>query len=1215
MYSFEGRFKARRQPPYVVEPKNLVQRMQEERRQRARVSRQERAAVTIQAFIRGTQSRRQTNAILSQRSNFLSDEIFSFAGDCSDDISCIQSVCMCLRTFAFVSKRCISDSLIIKVAHVLLTPTCTSLYSQWLIQSNMQNLSAITRIIIRFLSFLKNVPPTSPLQYYSPLMAVLKHYLLKQRLACTGQALNQLDRLFLSVCKVGHYFSSVAVFVDHQSCMPDHAHSFDAYIHLPENRDFLYLIRAPFSIYLSSKDALDRSQIAREFIAYAVADVADAARQQDARLDRSAGSKIPRFIFPLIIVSIPFNLLVNYLYACASGSADSGFEIPIEGRLQPSLDLLLPFLSGSLPRFLRKWRLGFGNLAIQVTRILTWMFSSLIAARCPADGSTTVFSPPFSPLPLFVESESSAEDVGLNSDSETNSVVMLPVALVETRPTDFSGKQEESDATVSRFTDTWPGQTAEVFDLLEKYLPLLAQAALKEGYETTSETLNGGKPKEVVDCLPVLYSLLAFFRPIAPRPMRILTSTVSKPPQFLHELWTLVTTMSTDNGKGRLFDIIASGTMTEIPRTMDKFTGVLLTFLNGLNHRLTLLTDAEVSAEPTDISGLNIYGFDPSGLLVVGLRLRDFMLGLIDLLYPPRPPARARPGGIYVPVTLREVIERVELQRMSEKGPSASGSSTTPSISASGELTDDEEERLRWCLHRWRTLFLATQKVVAQIYGWHRRQQQQQESWALSLEMAGSVESSEWLRPEVVPDFNNSRTATWMAERYMELKDKNLTRPHLGYFSCLNTNRTENKFASMTFMDWRRMTVILEVPFIFPFWDRVKFFVSMVRHFRLSIQGVPELNYISGVGRARTINIQVRRDHVYEDAFTSLSGSQVSSFHPRFMVTFYNEAGAMEMGIDGGGLCREMLLEVIRQGFDPSRGLFLCNDDHALYPNPDVGALMEDNEAHYTFLGAILSKAIYEGMVVDLQFAPFFLAKIISPNKSLSVDFNHLRSLDRELYRQLCRLKSYEGDVRDLELDFTIVQHVYGKNTVVELKPGGASIPVTNASRVEYINLVANYKLNKQILRQSMAFISGMASVLDLKWLQLFDPEELQIVISGTHTDIDVDDWIQNTQFVGDMTDEHNQKTINLFWAFVRDLAENQKRNLIRFVTASSRPPMFGFGFLHPPFTIQLTSDTSHYPTASTCMNLLKLPIYQTADELKEKFLYVIQANAGFEYS
>ncbi|VDM30969.1 unnamed protein product [Hydatigera taeniaeformis] len=1196
--------------------------MQEERRLRARVNRQEKAAVLIQAFFRGVHSRRQTDAILSERFEFLSEEVLSMPGDGSDDVSCIQSVCMCLRTFTFISKRRISDNLVAKVAQVLLTPTCTSLYSSWLAQGDTQNLNTITRVINHFLSFLKGVPPSSSPHNYSPLMAVLKQYLVKQRLSCAGQALNHLDRLFLTVCEVGHYFSSIAAFVDHQSCMPEHEHSFDEYIRLPQNRDFLYLIRAPFSVYLSSKDALN-PQMAQKLTAVAVADVADAARQQDARLDLSAGYKLSRFIFPLMAVTIPFNLLVTYLHACIDGSSDGSIEMLVESNSQPSLDLLFAFLSGPLPRFLQEWRSGSGTLAIQVIRILTWMFSSLIASRCPADGSTTVFSPPFSPLPLSAEAQSLTEDVSLSTDSETDTVVMTPLASVESRSSNSPRKQGESDGTPSRFTDNWPGQTADVFYQLQKCLPHLAQAVLNDSYGTVLEPLNGGNSKDVVDCLPVLYSMLAFFRPIAPRPMRILTSSVAKPPQFLHELWATAIKMPTDDGKYKLFDIVASGIMPEIPKTMDKFTGVLLTFLNSLNHRLIFLTDAEVSAEPTDISGLNIYGFDPSELLVVGLRLRDLMLGLIDLLYPLRPPARARPGGIYVPVTLREVIERVELQRMSEKGPSASGSSTTAAISASGELTDDEEERLRWCLHRWRTLFLAAQKVVAQIYGWHRRQQHQ-EDWALSLETAGNVESSEWLRPEVVPDFNNKRTATWMVERYLELRDKNLTRAQLGYFSCLNTNRTEHKLTAMTCMDWRKMTTILEVPFIFPFWDRVKLFVSMVRHFRLSIQGTPEFNYMSGGGRTRTINMQIRRDHVYEDAFTSLFGSQVSSFHPRFMVTFYNEAGTMEMGIDGGGLCREMLLEVIRQGFDPSRGLFLYNDDHALYPNPDAGALMEDHEAHYAFLGAILSKAIYEGMVVDLQFAPFFLAKIVSPSKSLSVDFNHLRSLDRELYRhviellpflQLCRLKSYEGDVRDLELDFTIVQHIYGKNTVVELKPGGASIPVTNASRVEYINLVANYKLNKQILHQSMSFLSGMSSVIDIKWLQLFDADELQIVIAGTPTDIDVDDWMQNTQFVGDMTDEQNQRTINLFWAFVRDLGEDQKRNLIRFVTASSRPPMFGFGFLYPPFTIQLISDTSHYPTSSTCMNLLKLPTYQTEDELKEKFLYVIQSNAGFEYS
>lgn len=111
-----------------------------------------------------------------------------------------------------------------------------------------------------------------------------------------------------------------------------------------------------------------------------------------------------------------------------------------------------------MPRFLWEWSPGSGTLAVQVTRILAWMFSSLIAARCPADGSTTVFSPPFSPLPLSAEAQSPTEDVDLNSDSETNRVVMLPIASVETQSPDSSRKQEEPDATVSRFTDTWVGE-------------------------------------------------------------------------------------------------------------------------------------------------------------------------------------------------------------------------------------------------------------------------------------------------------------------------------------------------------------------------------------------------------------------------------------------------------------------------------------------------------------------------------------------------------------------------------------------------------------------------------------------------------------------------------------------------------------------------------------------------------------------------------------
>ncbi|VDD78561.1 unnamed protein product [Mesocestoides corti] len=449
------------------------------------------------------------------------------------------------------------------------------------------------------------------------------------------------------------------------------------------------------------------------------------------------------------------------------------------------------------------------------------------------------------------------------------------------------------------------------------------------------------------------------------------------------------------------------------------------------------------------------------------------------------------------------------------------------------------------------------------------------------------------------------------------------------------------------------MTTLMEMPFVISFWQRVQIFQSLVMENRQSIQGPSRatLNYVPEreIHSLAPIQIRARRGYIYEDAFEKLSKENEPSLHPRLNVTFLNEADVVEMGVDGGGLSREFLNQAIAEGFNPARGFFLYTDDNTLYPNPNAAAVTPDYLKHFFFLGRLLAKAIYEGMLVELRFAHFFLAKLVSRTEGFSVGFDYLRSLDKELYRQvsdspqpthplyadggvvnlrlftrqLCMLKTYEGNVRDLELDFTTVQSAFGESRVIELKPGGSSIPVTNATRVEYVHLVANYKLNRQIYRQSKAFIAGMADVLFLDWLRLFDAEELQVLISGADMDIDVDDLKAHTHYVGgmkspnpsDMTLPANKMTVEIFWRVVHGFTQEQKRSLLRFATACSRPPMFGFQDLQPPFSIQVVPDTERLPTSSTCMNLLKIPAYQDSRLLRSKLLYALNANAGFEYS
>ena len=51
-----------------------------------------------------------------------------------------------------------------------------------------------------------------------------------------------------------------------------------------------------------------------------------------------------------------------------------------------------------------------------------------------------------------------------------------------------------------------------------------------------------------------------------------------------------------------------------------------------------------------------------------------------------------------------------------------------------------------------------------------------------------------------------------------------------------------------------------------------------------------------------------------------------------------------------------------------------------------------------------------------------------------------------------------------------MVSEEIGETHLEELKPNGSLIPVTNENRIEYIHLVADYKLNRQIRSQCSAF-------------------------------------------------------------------------------------------------------------------------------------------------
>ena len=222
--------------------------------------------------------------------------------------------------------------------------------------------------------------------------------------------------------------------------------------------------------------------------------------------------------------------------------------------------------------------------------------------------------------------------------------------------------------------------------------------------------------------------------------------------------------------------------------------------------------------------------------------------------------------------------------------------------------------------------------------------------------------------------------------------------------------------------------------------------------------------------------------------------------------------------------------------------------------------------------------------------------------------------------------------MEDFSLDFTVTDTisspVYGSGTggqssqrtiTRELRPKGSDIPVTNENRLVYITYMARHRLQIQPHAQTNAFLRGLSSMIQPSWLSMFNQSELQTLIGGDSSEIDVADLRRNTLYggvyvIGDDSQEH--PTVRMFWEVMQAFSDVDRRKVLKYVTSTPRAPLLGFDQLNPRFSIRDSgSEQTRLPSTSTCVNLLKLPIYNDKRVLREKLSYAINAGAGFNLS
>ncbi|PHH54540.1 putative E3 ubiquitin protein ligase [Ceratocystis fimbriata CBS 114723] len=459
--------------------------------------------------------------------------------------------------------------------------------------------------------------------------------------------------------------------------------------------------------------------------------------------------------------------------------------------------------------------------------------------------------------------------------------------------------------------------------------------------------------------------------------------------------------------------------------------------------------------------------------------------------------------------------------------------------------------------------------------------------------------------------------------------------------------------ARMTAIIGPRLEVLRYMPFVIPFETRVELmrkFVQMdrmkMRKGRIDHENLRAALNNDDSGFLRGRDVRIKRQELFESAFDELWQLGAGLKNP-LHITFVDQFGATEAGIDGGGVTKEFLISLTSEAFGGSR-LFTTNSQNQYYPDPsqydwyyqlsrkastteekqECFAKMKGILNRYEFLGRILGKCIYEGILVDASFAPFFLLKWImgiSGATGYKGNVNDLRDLDEQTYQGLVMLKNAR-DASEMELDFTVDDKAEIPGTAPiyitrNLIPNGDQVMVTNENRLLYTSYFSRHRLVVQSQQISAAFLRGLWDIIAPSWISMFNQWELQRLVGGDSAPVNLDDWRANTYYggiyvIGDDGEEH--PVIKWFWEVMYEFDEGQRRQVLQYATSVPRAPLLGFSQLNPRFAIRdsrSSSDVERLPSASTCMNLLKLPPYKSKDVMRQKLLYAIQSGAGFELS
>lgn len=399
----------------------------------------------------------------------------------------------------------------------------------------------------------------------------------------------------------------------------------------------------------------------------------------------------------------------------------------------------------------------------------------------------------------------------------------------------------------------------------------------------------------------------------------------------------------------------------------------------------------------------------------------------------------------------------------------------------------------------------------------------------------------------------------------------------------------------------KSLSMLLKAPRLIDFDNKRAYFRSRIRQ--------QHEQHLSG-----PLRISVRRAYVLEDSYNQLRMRPTADLKGRLNVHFQGEEG-----IDAGGLTREWYQLLSRVIFDKGALLFTTVGNNVTFqPNPN-SVYQTEHLSYFKFVGRVVAKALFDGQLLDVYFTRSFYKHILG----VKVTYHDIEAVDPDYYKNLkWMLENDVSDVPDLTfcMDADEEKHILYEKTEVtdyELKPGGRNIRVTEETKHEYVDLVAEHILTNAIRPQINSFMEGFNELVPKELITIFNDKELELLISGL-PEIDLDDLKANTEYTGYTA---ASCVVQWFWEVVKGFNKEDMARLLQFITGTSKVPLEGFKALQGISGAQRFQIHKAYgaperlPSAHTCFNQLDLPEYASKEQLQERLLLAIhEASEGFGF-